>query len=269
MGRMDRKVAFLTGGGAGIARACARAFVAEGAKVALVDINAEVGRAAEQEMRDAGGEAIFIEADVTREESVQAAMERHAQHFGRLDVLVNCAGGSLLEDAPVHEMKLEVWQRTISLNLLHPFLCCKYGIPHMMRGGGGAIINFSSQTGLTGSVRPAYAAAKGGIGSFTKTLAAQYAQFNIRANAIAPGSIRTERSLKRYQSKDWMLSENPSPAVRERRATEKLYPYSIGDPVDIARIAVFLGSEESRMITGTTIAADGGRSSYLKVYAGD
>lgn len=157
MGRMDGKIAFLTGGGAGIARACARAFVAEGAKVALVDINAEVGRAAEQEIRDAGGEAIFIEADVTREESVQAAMERHAQHFGRLDVLVNCAGGSLLEDAPVHEMKLEVWQRTIALNLLHPFLCCKYGIPHMMRGGGGSIINFSSQTGLMGSVRPAYA----------------------------------------------------------------------------------------------------------------
>ena len=101
------------------------------------------------------------------------------------------AGGSLLEDAPVHEMNLDVWHRTINLNLLHPFICCKYGIPHMMAGGGGSIINFSSQTGLTGSVRPAYAAAKGGIGSFTKTLAAQYAQFGIRANAIAPGSIQT------------------------------------------------------------------------------
>jgi len=266
---MEGKVAFLTGGGAGIARSCARAFVAEGAKVTLVDVDPGVGRAAEKEMRDAGGEAIFVEADVTNEAAVQRAVDLSVQHFGRLDVLVNCAGGSLLEDAPVHEMKLEVWQRTIALNLLHPFLCCKYAIPHMMRGGGGSIINFSSQTGLMGSVRPAYAAAKGGIGSFTKTLAAQYAQYNIRANAIAPGSIRTERSLKRYQNKDWMLSETPSPAVLERRAAEKLYPFSVGDPGDIAHIALFLASDESRMITGTTIAADGGRSSYLKVHPGE
>ena len=268
MGRMAGKIAFLTGGGAGIAKASALAFVREGAKVALVDINPEVGRSAEKELRDAGGAAIYLEADVTREDSVKQAIDKCVEKFGRLDVLVNCAGGSLLEDAPVHEMNLDVWHRTINLNLLHPFICCKYGIPHMMAGGGGSIINFSSQTGLTGSVRPAYAAAKGGIGSFTKTLAAQYAQFGIRANAIAPGSIQTERSLKRYQSKEWMLAENPSPAVLERRAAQKLYPFSVGDPADIAAIAVFLASDESRMLTGTTIAADGGRSSYLKVYAG-
>jgi len=263
---MDGKIAFLTGGGAGIAKESARAFVREGAKVALVDINPDVGRSAEKELRDAGGEAIYIEADVTREDSVKQAIDICVKNFGRLDVLVNCAGGSLLEDAPVHEMNLDIWHRTINLNLLHPFLCCKHGIPHMITGGGGSIINFSSQTGLMGSVRPAYAAAKGGIGSFTKTLAAQYAQFGIRANAIAPGSIQTERSIKRYQNKDWMLTDNPSPAVLERRATQKLYPFSVGDPGDIASIAVFLASNESRMITGTTIAADGGRSSYLKVY---
>ncbi len=269
MGRLDGKIAFLTGGGAGIAKASARAFVSEGAKVALADINSDAGRSAEKELREAGGEVIYIEADVTSEESVKRAIDQCVKKFGRLDVLVNCAGGSLLEDAPVHEMNIDVWHRTINLNLLHPFLCCKHGIPHMIDGGGGSIINFSSQTGLMGSVRPAYAAAKGGIGSFTKTLAAQYAQFGIRANAIAPGSIQTERSIKRYQNKDWMLTDNPSPAVLERKAAQKLYPFSVGDPGDIAAIAVFLASNESRMITGTTIAADGGRSSYLKVYAAE
>ncbi len=118
-----------------------------------------------------------------------------------------------------------------------------------------------------GSEKPAYAAAKGGIISFTKTLAAQYVHYRIRANAIGVGTVRTERTIKRYQNKEWMLSDKPSPATLTRMAKEKLYPFSVGDPPDIAAIAVFLASDESRMITGTTIAADGGRSAYIKVYA--
>jgi len=123
--------------------------------------------------------------------------------------------------------------------------------------------------GMTGMYRPAYAAAKGGIMSFTKTLAAQYVQYGIRANAIAPGSIRTERAIKRYENKEWMQSEKPTGAVKERMIVQKLYPFSVGNPIDIAAIVVFLASDESRMLTGTTIAADGGRSSYLKIYAGE
>jgi NAD(P)-dependent dehydrogenase (short-subunit alcohol dehydrogenase family) len=269
MARLDGKVAFLTGGGAGIAKASALAFVKEGAKVTIVDLNAEAGRRAEQEIREAGGEVLFIEADVTKDESVREAMEAHVARYGRLDILVNCAGGSVLEDVPVHEMSLDVWNRTITLNLLHPFLCCRHGIPHMIKSGGGSIINFSSMVGMTGIYRPAYAAAKGGIMAFTKTLAAQYVQYGIRANAIAPGSIRTERAIKRYENKDWVLAEKPTGAVKERLIVQKLYPFSVGEPRDIAAIAVLLASDESRMITGTTIAADGGRSSYLKVYAGE
>ena len=117
--------------------------------------------------------------------------------------------------------------------------------------------------------KPAYAAAKGGILSFTKTLAAQYVHQGIRANAIGVGSVRTERTIKRYQTKEWLLATNPSPAALARMAKEKMYPFSVGDPVDIAAIAVFLASDESRMITGATIAADGGRSAYIKVYAGE
>jgi NAD(P)-dependent dehydrogenase (short-subunit alcohol dehydrogenase family) len=269
MPRLNGKVAFLTGGGAGIAKATALAFVREGARVAIVDINAEAGRRAEQEIRDAGGEVVFIEADVTQDDSVKQAIDAAVAAFGTLNVLVNCAGGSVLEDVPVHEMSLEIWHRTITLNLLHPFLCCRHGIPHMIKAGGGSIINFSSMTGLTGIYRPAYAAAKGGIVSFTRTLAAQYVQYGIRANAIAPGSIRTERAIKRYQNKDWALADKPTGAAKERMIVQKLYPFSVGDPGDIAAIAVLLASDESRMITGTTIAADGGRSSYLKVYAGE
>ena len=264
MGRLEGKVVFLTGAGAGIAKATAIACVREGARVALIDINREAGEAAEREI--GAGDALFVETDVTQDESVRAAVEATVARFGRLDVIFNCAGGSLQEDVAVHEMDLAVWHRTIALNLLHPFLTCRHGIPHLMRAGGGSIVNVTSHLGLMGSMKPAYAATKGGIISFTKTLAAQYVEHNIRANAIAPGSIRTERQIARYENKDFMLAEKPGRAARERAAFQKLYPFSKGDPADIAAIAVFLASDESRMLTGTTIAADGGRSSYLKVY---
>lgn len=269
MGRLEGKVGFLTGGGAGIAKCSALEFVKEGAKVAIVDINETVGRKAVADIEAAGGEVLFVRADVTNEDEVKRAVDAAAERFGKLDVLVNCAGGSLLEDAPVHEMDLAIWHRTINLNLLHPFLVCKHGIPHLMKAGGGSIVNFSSMVGMVGMYRPAYAAAKGGIMSFTKTLAAQYAQHGIRANAIGPGSIRTERHLARYHNKDWMYNEKPTGAALERQIAQKLYPFSAGDPIDIAHIVVFLASEESRMLTGTTIAAEGGRSAYLKVYAGE
>lgn len=263
-GKLAGKAAFLTGAGAGIARATARAYAREGAKVAIIEMNRETGSAAEREIREAGGEALFVETDVTDDDSVRRAVAATVKQFGRLDIIFNCAGGSLQEDLPVHEMDLKVWHHTINLNLLHPFLTCRHGIPHLMQAGGGVIVNVTSHLGLMGSIKPAYAATKGGIISFTRTLAAQYAQHHIRANAIAPGSVLTERQIKRYT--EMMTAENPPPAARARIAAQKLYPYSVGDPEDIAAIAVFLASDDSRMITGTTIAADGGRSSYLKVY---
>jgi NAD(P)-dependent dehydrogenase (short-subunit alcohol dehydrogenase family) len=269
MARLQGKVGFLTGAGAGIAKATAKMFVAEGAKVALIEMNREAGTRAEREIVEAGGEALFIETDVTQNDAVRRAVDATIERFGRIDVLFNCAGGSLQEDVPVHEMDLDVWQRTIALNLLHPFLTCRYAIPQMMKGGGGSIINVTSHLGLMGSMKPAYAATKGGIISFTKTLAAQYVDYRIRANAIAPGSIRTERQIRRYETPQFASSEKPSAEARTRAAVQKLYPFSKGEPEDIASIAVFLASDESRMLTGTTIAADGGRSTYLKVYADD
>jgi NAD(P)-dependent dehydrogenase (short-subunit alcohol dehydrogenase family) len=198
MARLEGKVVFLTGAGAGIAKATARACVREGARVALIEIDREAGSRAERDIRGEGGEALFVHADVTQDEAVREAIDTTIRRFGRLDVLFNCAGGSLQEDVPVHEMELGVWQRTVALNLLHPFLTCRHGIPHMMKAGRGSVINVASHLGMVGSMKPAYAACKGGLVSFTKTLAAQYVGYGIRANAIAPGSVRTERQIKRY-----------------------------------------------------------------------
>jgi NAD(P)-dependent dehydrogenase (short-subunit alcohol dehydrogenase family) len=120
-----------------------------------------------------------------------------------------------------------------------------------------------------GSIKPAYAATKGGIISFTKTLAAQYVQYGIRANAIAPGSVRTERNLSRYENPEWGKSDKTTRAARERAVAKQLYPFATGEPEDIASVALFLASDDSKMLTGTTIAADGGRSSYLKFLAAE
>jgi NAD(P)-dependent dehydrogenase (short-subunit alcohol dehydrogenase family) len=267
MAKLNGRVALLTGAGAGIAKATAKAFVREGAKVALLEINRDAGLAAEQEIRAQGGEAIFIETDVTKEEDMRRAVDLTVSTFGGLNILFNCAGGSLQEDVPVHEMSVDIWHRTMALNLLHPFLSCRFGIPHLMAARQGSIINVASHLGLMGTEKPAYAASKGGIMSFTKTLAAQYVSYGIRANAIAAGQVRTERAIKRWENAEWMLAKQLTPAARERQAKQDLYPFSVGEPQDIAEIAVFLASDDSRMLTGTTLAADGGRSSYLKIYA--
>jgi NAD(P)-dependent dehydrogenase (short-subunit alcohol dehydrogenase family) len=137
----------------------------------------------------------------------------------------------------------------------------------MIKAGGGSIIKVTSHLSLIGSVKPAYAACKGGIITFTKTLAAQYVQYGIRASAIGPGSVRTERTIARYDNKSDKPVVKPAISARARETIQKLYPFSKGEPDDIAAIGVFLASDESRMITGTTIAADGRRWSYLKVSA--
>jgi len=266
MGRLQGKVAFITGAGAGIAKASALAFIREGAKVALAEINPELGRAAEKQAREAGGDAIFIETDVTQDASVKRAIDAAVERYGRLDILMNCAGGSLVEDVPVHQMDLAIFERTIALNLRHPFLCCRHGIPHMIAGGGGSIINFSTWLALIGQEKPAYAAAKGGIISFTRTLAAEYMKDGIRANAIAPATVRTERSIARWESKDSSVPK-PTAAVQARNAAaRKLFPFSVADAEVMAAIAVFLASDESRAVTGVVIPADGGRSACFKLY---
>jgi NAD(P)-dependent dehydrogenase (short-subunit alcohol dehydrogenase family) len=254
MGRLDGKVAVITGAGSGIARAAARIFTREGARVVVAEIDPELGAAAAME---AGNNALFVATDVTDEASVEAVMAQAVETFGGLHILFNCAGGSVVEDARVTDVDMAVWERTIPLDLKGPFLCSRYGIPHLIESGGGAVINVSSVVALRGN-HPAhvYASAKGGLISLTRSLAGAYSGDGVRANVICPGLIKTERVKSRYVARD------PSDDRKGTIGTFESYPFGVGEPEDIANIALFLASDESRMVNGAVIPAEGGISAY-------
>jgi NAD(P)-dependent dehydrogenase (short-subunit alcohol dehydrogenase family) len=193
-GRLAGKVAFITGAGSGIARAAAAIFAREGAKVVIAELKAELGQASAEAVRAAGGDALFIETDVTREESVRQSVARAMERYGALHVLYNCAGGSIPQDTLATEVDMSVWEHTISLDLLGMFHCSRHGIPQIVKSGGGSVVNMSSVAALMGFT-PAhvYVAAKGGIISLTKALACEYAEQRVRVNAICPGAVMTER----------------------------------------------------------------------------
>ena len=261
MARLEGKVAFITGAGSGIARSAAQVFAREGAKVVIAELKPELGRSAEKLVTDAGGDATFIETDVTREESVKNAIEGTVERYGKLDVLYNSAGGSIVEDTAATDVDMWVWQHTQSLDLLGTFLCCRHGIPELIKAGGGVIVNMSSVVALRGSFSAhVYVAAKGGIISFTKALAGEYAKHGIRANAICPGAIMTDRVRQRFG--DDPDTPAATPRTQFIKSQQAKYPFSVGEPEDIASVALFLASDASRMITGAIIPADGGLSSY-------
>jgi len=247
MGRVDGTVAFVTGGAAGIARASSVLLCREGASVVVVDIADDGGRETMVRCRATGGPpAMFVHADVTDLAAVDAAVAATVAAHGRIDVLVNCAGGSLAADAPITEVDMALWDPTMAVNVRGTMHCCRAVIPHMT-GGASSIVNMTSICGLSGD-HPLhlYAAAKGAIVSFTRVLASRYAAQGVRANAIAPGMVLTERVAARLGS-DY---------------TSASHPYSVGTPDDIANIVLFLASRESRMITGATIPAEGGLTAY-------
>ena len=261
MGRLDGKVAFITGAGSGIARSAAQLFTQEGAKVVIAELKPELGQATERLVRDAGGDAICIETDVTQEDSVKIAIQKTVERYGKLDILYNCAGGSIAEDKTVTEVDMSVWQHTQALDLLGPFLCCRHGIPELIKAGGGAIVNMSSVVALRGSFPiHVYTAAKGGVISFTQVLAGTYAKDKIRANVICPGVIMTDRVRQRL-GVDTPPSDD-KPSVVNLESQLKKYPFSVGEPEDIARVALFLASDEARMMTGAVVPVDGGLSAY-------
>lgn len=262
MGRLDSRVAFITGAGAGIARAAADLFSREGAGTVLADINEEAGLATEKALHELGRQALFIRTDVTQEESVRAALEQGMRKFGKLDVLFNCAGGSVIEDSLITEVDLhDVWRRTMQVNLLGTMICCRHAIPRIMDAGGGTVVNMSSGAALRGSSPlHVYSSAKGAVVALTRAMAGSYAKYNVRINAICAGRIQTERNVMKYG----VDGSGGGSIVDRQPAAERVkdYPFWLGQPVDIANIALFLASDESRMITGAAIPADGGRSAY-------
>jgi NAD(P)-dependent dehydrogenase (short-subunit alcohol dehydrogenase family) len=255
-GRLAGKVAFVTGAGAGIARASARVFAREGARVLIAEIDAGSGASAEGELRAAGGEALFVRTDVTDDASVRAAVAACVERWGRLDVLFNCAGGSSPADGPVTDVDLALLPQTLDLNLCSAFLCCRHAIPELVRAGGGSIVNTASVVALDGSMPlHAYAAAKGAVIALTRSLAGRYAPQRIRANVICPGMIRTERIRARFRA----TGDDPAALGPIDLRT---HPFAIGEPEDIANVALFLASDESRMVTAAVIPAEGGLSAF-------
>jgi NAD(P)-dependent dehydrogenase (short-subunit alcohol dehydrogenase family) len=219
------------------------------------------GEAAAAEIVAQGGAATFLEMDVTREDSVSAAVSRTVEAVGRPAILVNFAGGSMIEDDVVTEVDLDrVWNATFDLNLRGTFLTCRHVIPHMIAGGGGSIVNMSSGAALRGaSPAHVYTAAKGAVIAFTRALAGRYARDNIRANAVCSGRVYSERILEAYgrpgETGQAFDKQDSASRVEE-------YPFWAGEPADMAEIVVFVAGDGARMITGATIQADGGRSSY-------
>lgn len=250
MGRVDGKVAIISGGARGQGAAEGRLLASEGAKVVLGDIRDEEGRQTAAQIRGEGGEAIYIHLDVTVEEDWRRAVETTVSTYGKLDVLVNNAGGGSSTHR-IDEMPVEVWDSMIALNVKGAFLGTKHAIPAMRRAGGGSIINISSPSGLVASQRAssAYAAAKGAVRIFSKATAIQHAKDNIRCNSVHAGPIDTPLIQANLA--------NPDTQGDFMRIT----PLGrIGTTDDSAYGVLFLASDESSFMTGSELVIDGGRT---------
>jgi NAD(P)-dependent dehydrogenase (short-subunit alcohol dehydrogenase family) len=253
MGRLDGKVALITGAGSGMGRLASECFAREGARIVVADVVEAAGQQTVAAVRAAGGQAIFVLTDVAREADVAAAVRAGEQAFGRLDVLYNNAGIFPAEDGAVTDLDEAVWDRVMNVNLKSIYLVCKHGIPALLRAGGGSIINIASFVALVGCTVPqdAYTASKGGVIALTKSLAVQFGPKGIRTNAICPGPIETPLLTS------WLLGNPEAKQVRLNRIPMGRF----GRPDDIVYLALYLASDESSWTNGAVMVADGGITS--------
>jgi NAD(P)-dependent dehydrogenase (short-subunit alcohol dehydrogenase family) len=246
MGRLDGKVALITGAAGGMGREAAKLFASEGARVVLTDVAEDAGRTAAREI---GESAAFVRADVSNASDAEAMVRFALETFGGLHVLYNNAGVMLPEDGGVVETDEEIWDRTMSINLKGVWLGCKFGIPAMLDSGGGSIVNVASFVALLGAATPqvAYTATKGGVLSMTREIAVEYARRGIRANALCPGPIETPLLKELFADE----------AARQRRVVH--IPIGrLGQAEEVVRAALWLASDESSLMTGAALVVDGG-----------
>ncbi|NIN63180.1 MAG: glucose 1-dehydrogenase [Anaerolineae bacterium] len=248
--QLDGRVALITGGASGIGRATALLFAREGAAVSVVDLDEAGGQAVVEGIVSHGGQAVFVPGDVTRAADCQRAVEETVARLGGLDVLVNCVG--IIRRATVLETTEADWDQVMSVNVKSVFLLSKYTIPIMAEAGGGAIINVSSGWGLVGGPRAAsYCASKGAVVQLTKSMALDHGGQNIRVNCICPGD--TDTPMLRDEARQLGETTDQFLADAAERPLGR-----IGTPEDIARAALYLASEASSFVTGTTLVVDGG-----------
>ena len=246
MGRLDGKVAVITGAGGGMGREAALVFAAEGARVCVADVDAD---AAARTAADAG-DAFAVEVDVADSASVERMMRATAERYGGIDVLYNNAGISPADDAGILETEPDAWDRVQAVNAKGVFLCCKHGIPHLLERGGGSVINVASFVALLGAATSqiSYTASKGAVLAMTRELAVQFARQGVRCNALCPGPVETPLLLNIYGS---------DPAALERRRMH--WPTGrLAKPREIVNAALFLASDESSYVNGAIFTVDGG-----------
>ena len=247
--RLQNKVALITGAGSGIGLQTALLFAQEGAKVVVVDINDAAGNKAVQMLKDLGGEAAYVRADVSKAADCEAMVAFAEATFGKLNVLFNNAGISHADDDDAINTSEAVWDLTFNINVKGVWLGCKYGIPALRRAGGGSIINTASFVALLGAATPqlAYTASKGAVLSMSRELAAIHARENIRVNALCPGPLNTELLMKYLNTPE-----------RKQRRLVHIPMGRFGEAKEIAYAVLYLASDESSFVTGTEFMVDGG-----------
>jgi NAD(P)-dependent dehydrogenase (short-subunit alcohol dehydrogenase family) len=248
--RLADKVAVITGAGSGIGRATAMLFAQEGAKVVVVDYAPEGGQETVEMIRRNGGEAIFVETDVSKAAAVEEMVQTAVDTYGKIDILFNNAAVTI--PASVVDATEAVWDKTMDIDLKGVFLPSKYAIPHMIKGDGGSVINTASMCGLVASPNQApYSAAKGGVIALTRQMAIDYATHNIRVNSICPSEVRTPMFLG-------FINRAPDPEKKMQELIARIPLGRVAEPEEIARVALFLASDESSYVTGVTLPVDGG-----------
>jgi len=257
--RLENKVAIITGATSGMGKATAILFAKEGAKVVICGRRFDLGEQIAKEIRNENGDAVFVAADISKEQDVKNLINESVSKYSKIDVLFNNAGINEKNMSTITDETKSSWDKILDVNLNGMFLTVKYVIPEMVKTGKGSIINNSSVLSSQANRIPStsYHASKGAITSLTKKIAIDYAQSNIRVNAIHPGSIATEMTGIDWDSLD--KSE-----VMEDFKKKQPLPH-MGHPIDIAYAALYLASDESSFVTGTTITVDGGQSSFYRV----